>query len=202
MKISETYFIELLNRKELLGFRVLYRDYYRTMVSFGMNYTRQRESAEDIVQELFTSIWRRELRFDSLSGLKTFLFTAIKNACLNELKKEQVRKEYLLSLPPDEPLDENDDREWIEEEVYRRVFLAMEKLPPRCKEIFKYHLQGLKNDEIAARLNISIATVKTQKNRAMNFLREEVSPPCLLLFLGVACRARGEMFPPRSVRPV
>ncbi|MDR0766221.1 MAG: RNA polymerase sigma-70 factor [Odoribacteraceae bacterium] len=183
MKISEAHLVELLNRKDASGFRELYRGYYRTLVSFGMHYTRQRETAEDIVQDLFTGMWKRDLHFDSIAGLKTFMYTVIKNACLNELKREQTRKDYLLSLPAGEPLDEQDDRLRIEEEVYRHLLLAVEKLPARCREIFQHHLQGKRNEEIATLLNVTIATVKTQKNRAMNFLRKEIGPLYTLLLL-------------------
>ncbi|MDR0544690.1 MAG: RNA polymerase sigma-70 factor [Odoribacteraceae bacterium] len=183
MKNPETHLVELVNRKEQQGFRLLYRDYYRSLVALGMHYTRQRETAEDVVQDLFRALWQRDLYFESLPRLKTFMYTAIKNACLNELKREQTRKEYLLTLPADEPLDDADDRAWIEEEVYRRVILAIERLPDRCREVFEHHLQGKKNEEIAALLHLSVATVKTQKNRALHFLRDEVGPLPLLLFL-------------------
>ncbi|MDR2130353.1 MAG: RNA polymerase sigma-70 factor [Odoribacteraceae bacterium] len=183
MKSPETDLPELLNQKKQLAFKILYKEYYRAMVAFGLHYIHRPEVVEDIVQELFTSIWKRDLHFNSLPELKTFLYTSIKNACLNELKREQTRRDYLLSLPAEEPWEEEDDRRWIEEEVYRVLFATVEKLPARCKKIFELHLQGKKNEEIAALMNLSIATVKTQKNRAMNFLREEMGALYLVAIL-------------------
>ena len=55
-----------------------------------------------------------------------------------------------------------------EEEVYRLLFRAIDKLPTRCREIFLLHMDGKKNEEIATALGISIETVKTQKKRAIH----------------------------------
>ncbi|MDR1273287.1 MAG: RNA polymerase sigma-70 factor [Odoribacteraceae bacterium] len=183
MNVSETYLLDLLNQKKQLGFRLLYQEYYRTMVSFGSRYLHRTEVVEDIVQELFSDMWKRDLRFDSFPRLRTFLYTSVRNACLNELKRERVRTDYLLSIREEDLVEEPDDRAQVEEEVYRMLFSVIEQLPRRCKEVFEYHLEGKKNEEIAALLNISIATVKTQKNRAMNLLREQMGDLYLIAVL-------------------
>ncbi|MDR1414423.1 MAG: RNA polymerase sigma-70 factor [Odoribacteraceae bacterium] len=183
MRVSETYLLDLLNEGKQQGFRLLYKEYYRTMVSFGLHYLQRREAVEDIVQDLFSDIWRRGSRFDSFPRLRTFLYTAVKNGCLNELKRERVRSEYLMSVREEDLVEAPDDRLQVEEEVYRMIFAVVERLPRRCREVFEYHLQGKKNEEIAALLSVSVATVKTQKNRAMNLLREQMGE---LFFVAVA----------------
>ena len=61
-----------------------------------------------------------------------------------------------------------------EEEVYRLLFRAIDKLPTRCREIFLLHMDGKKNEEIATALGISIETVKTQKKRAIQSIKEQM----------------------------
>jgi RNA polymerase sigma-70 factor (ECF subfamily) len=172
--ILETRVTEWINQGKQAGYRLLYREYYRALVSFGTRYLRQTEVVEDIVQELFTSIWKRALHFDSFAGLRTFLYTSTRNACLNELKRQRLKDDYLSSMRPEDFVEEPDDPARVKEEVYRVLFSIVERLPGRCRQVFELHLQGKKNEEIAALLGISIATVKTQKNRAMNLLREQM----------------------------
>jgi RNA polymerase sigma-70 factor (ECF subfamily) len=181
--VLETRMIEWINQGKQAGYRLLYREYYRTLVSFGTRYLRQTEVVEDIVQELFTSIWKRALRFDTFDGLRMFLYTSTKNACLNELKRQRLKNDYLSSMRPEDFVEDPDDCAHIEEEVYRVLFSIVERLPGRCRQVFELHLQGKKNEEIAALLNISIATVKTQKNRAMNLLREQMGDLYLLALI-------------------
>ena len=68
-----------------------------------------------------------------------------------------------------------------EEEVYRLLFRAIDKLPTRCREIFLLHMDGKKNEEIATALGISIETVKTQKKRAIQSIKEQMGTCYFLL---------------------
>ena len=67
------------------------------------------------------------------------------------------------------------------EDIYRQLFLAIDKLPPRQREIFLLCMDGKKNREIAEKLQISAETVKVQKRRAINHLREQLAPMALAL---------------------
>ena len=62
-------------------------------------------------------------------------------------------------MHPEKP--ELDDYDVMEEEIYRWLFKTIDELPPRCKKIFLLHLEGKKNEEIAAQLKITLLTVKT-----------------------------------------
>ena len=72
------------------------------------------------------------------------------------------------------------------------LFLSIDQLPERCREIFLMHLDGLSNEEIANQLDLSILTVKTQKKKAMKILREYINgrndkkSSFLLIFLEIA----------------
>ena len=59
---------------------------------------------------------------------------------------------------------------------------AVDELPERCRQVFKLHLQGKKNEEISQMMELSVETVKTQKKKAMYFLRERLGKSyyCLL----------------------
>ena len=77
-----------------------------------------------------------------------------------------------------------------DEEIYRHLFKLIDELPPRCREIFLLYMEGKKNEEIAAMLQLSVETVKTQKKRAMAYIRDNLDKAVLLALAinsGEAC---------------
>ena len=74
----------------------------------------------------------------------------------------------------------------MREELYRELHRTVDELPKRCRQVFELHLQGKKNEEIAQVLELSVETVKTQKKKAMYFLRERLGKSYyLLIFLNI-----------------
>ena len=71
-----------------------------------------------------------------------------------------------------------------EEEIYRLLFELIDKLPLRCREIFLLYMEGKRNEEIAGMLSLSVETVKTQKKRAMAFIRENLDKSTPLFIIG------------------
>lgn len=183
MRQRKELFLEKLNERHISAYKLLYENYYKALVIFAMNFVVQREIAEDIVQELFVSIWEKGMKFISVVAFKSFLYRSIKNACLNHIKHMDVEDKYTSSIQLNNEDEIGYDPEIEEEEIYRQLFIVINKLPPRCHEIFEMHLSGKRNDEIADILNISLETVKTQKKRAIKFIKENIAPFYLLLIL-------------------
>ena len=176
--------IEELNRQEVEAFHTLYKRYYRALVCYAMQWTGAQEPAEDLVQDLFSAIWEKRMTFFSLTSFQSFLYNSVKNASLNYLKHKDVEQNYAQRVQEDNPLrlpEEEDD--FFEEELYRRVFQLVDQLPDRCREVFLLYMKGRKNEEIADALQISIETVKTQKKRAMQFLRKKTGAYGFLLLM-------------------
>ena len=80
--------------------------------------------------------------------------------------------------------DEEED-DFFTEEIFRQLFMTIDSLPERCKQVFLLHMEGKKNEEIAAALYVSLETVKTQKKRAMSLLRKKLSPYHFALLLSI-----------------
>lgn len=184
MKVSEKKLLEWVNKNNNQGYRILYQEYYTSLVSFSLNYISSVETAEDIVQETFTKLWNSKNQFGALNALKTFLYTSVRNAAFDRLKHSKVEKKFLSHLKNNSEIYEDEtDRKIIEEEVFRKIYRLVQCLPQRCREIFELHLQGKSNEEIANLLNLSVLTVKTQKNRAMKNLREQMGELFFLIFI-------------------
>ena len=112
-------------------------------------------------------------RFFYLHQVKAFLYTAVRNKALNELEHSKVVYEYAQNV-----IEKKKDSFFhdaiVEEETYRIVSEAIDKLPDQMKAIMQLALEGKKNAEIADRLNISTETVHTLKKIAYKKLRENL----------------------------
>lgn len=174
MEYTEKQFIIGINRKERKVFHELYRRFYRQLVHFALKYLGDSDLAEDCVQELFVSVWERKETFLSYERLRNFLYLSLRNACLDLLKHQTVEKKYASYYKANETVTLSDNEEIIGEETIRLLFRIIDGLPPRCKEIFLLYMDGKKNEEIAVTLGIALDTVKNQKKKAMQVLRQRL----------------------------
>ena len=159
-----------INRKDI--FERLFSDYYGILVCYAQKYTKREDIAEDIVQDVFASLWEENRIFPSQANFRSFLYISIRNAAFDYLRHQNVESRYI-----EEALTANrflSDDSFQEEEVFRLLFKQIDLLPERCREIFLLHLEGYDNDAIAKKLSLSIETVKTQKKRAMKTLRNNL----------------------------
>lgn len=172
MDINDDVFLEKINSQSPTAYHELYNEYYKALVIYAANFLATTDTAEDIVQEIFATIWEKKISFISLQSLKTYLYNSTRNAALNYLKHQNVETGYIqYMLDTYKEITEEDTNE---EEVYRILFKSIDQLPPRCREIFVLHMEGKKNEEIAQALGLSIETVKTQKKRALQSLKRQM----------------------------
>ena len=173
MTKREESFLQRINTKQPEAFRELFSEFYNSLVLFAMGFVEQQAGAEDIVQDVFIAVWERDAQYPTYNAFRSFLYNSVKNAGLNHLKHKNVEEKYLASLNLE---DEGDDIDlkMMEEELYRLLFKTIDELPDKCRNIFLLHLEGKGNEEIALLLNLSILTVKTQKKRAMSYIRERL----------------------------
>ena len=171
MQNRDEQFIKLINSKQPAAFREVFNEFYNSLVYFGMRYVERMEIAEDLVQELFTNVWESKTQYASFTSFKTFLYTSVRNAALDYLKHKSVEGKYIsYTLEHPESAEELETR-ITEEEIYRLFLKILEELPERRKIIFKLHLQGKKNEEIARLLRISVETVKTAKKESVRYFK-------------------------------
>ena len=175
-------FIDQINRKQMPAFRELFGTFYRYLVLYALRYVKQQEVSEDVVQEVFIAIWESDKKYNSYHGFRAFLYDAVKNRCLNYLKHEEVEWRHAEILLQEQN-EEDEDYRLMREELYRELHRTVDELPKRCRQVFELHLQGKKNEEIAQVLELSVETVKTQKKKAMYFLRERLGKSYYLLII-------------------
>ncbi len=165
------------------AFNEVFHHFFRPLSAFAYKYVNDLAVVEDLVQEVFISFWEKRRDFDHPAALKSFLYTSVRNRCLNHLKHLAVEKKHEPALLYQLESEQQFSRQVIEEETFRHLLSEIRNLPEASREIMILALNGLKNPEIAEELGISVNTVKTQKKIAYAKLKDKLGPRMGLLLL-------------------
>ena len=135
------------------------------------------EEAEDAVQYLFMKLWEQRETFSFESGIRSLLFTILKNYILNELRHRSLVFEKLYEMAQ-QVNDEDEDAfltRFEQGELRKYLRVAIDKLPPQKQKICLLKIEyGLSNQEIADRMGITVTTVKSHYTQAIKALRNEI----------------------------
>ena len=178
--------------EENLHIETLFRTYYARLCVFGTRMTGDAGLAEDLVQEAYLNCWKARMSFNDEQVAKSYLYTSVRNACLNHARHLKVVKKYEASALPEDITSSNIIEDIVRAEVMGEMHAAIEGLPEGARTVLKLaFFESLRNDEIAERLGVSVNTIKTQKARALQLLRLRLDPLSFTLFL-LLCRT-GEL---------
>lgn len=174
MQDTDQILVERLRSKDKRAFELVFKDYFSLLRTYAMRFLDEPEDAEEIVQDVYVKFWEKCESLAPDSSVKSYLYRSVHNSCLNFLKHEKVKdsyRQYVIGFM-EEAVDDG-DHESNREGLRDRIMEEINKLPPRCSEIFKLsRLEGLKYQEIAEHLDISIKTVEVQMGKALRTLRE------------------------------
>jgi len=165
------------NKGEQEAFRVIFDRFYARINYFAFKLLQDHGAAEEIALDTFTTLFRKCADFPAETNIRAFLYISTKNACYSYLKKKNTLLEKQKSFYQHEQQNEAEaqastEGDEVEGEVLDAIYRAVEKLPSRCKIIFKMiYYDGLKAAQVAEQLHISVNTVKNQRARAIQVLR-------------------------------
>lgn len=181
-------------QEKRIRFEDVYLSYFSKMKYFAKEYVISEEDAENIVQDVFVELWENKEMLNMHMNLIAYLFTTIKNKCLNHLRHKLVvqetanklQEEYTISLRMNlDSLETFDNNLFSDQDIEKLISRALDALPEKCRAIFiMSKIEGKKHNEIAQELNISINTVGSQIGIAYKKLRTELKDYLpILLFL-------------------
>ncbi len=188
MNNVKSHIIDQINSKKMEGYKYLYDNLYASLCHFSANYFEHKEDAEDIVQDVFMRTWKSNSTFDSLKALTSFLYLSVKNASLNATRHREKWSGYDPSeddLANSQTADKTIEQLLIEEEFYRKIYVAINKLSPERREVVLLSMEGFTNKEIADKTGVSVNTVKTLKLKAYRLLRDTLEPSALAFLLSL-----------------
>jgi RNA polymerase sigma-70 factor (ECF subfamily) len=161
------------------AFTALFNRYYDRLVQFAMLFVPVHSLAEDVVSEVMIRLLRKRRELVSIGNFRAYLFTAVKNEALNQLKL--IRKERLFKPVDNEKdifLPDNSDPHayLVEKELSEMIAGVIERLPPKRRMVYRLVKdEGLRYREVSELLDISERTVEVHLKIAIRELRQAVA---------------------------
>lgn len=174
-------------------FEKCYNEYYSRLFTFAFGYTRNYEAAEEMVHNGFVILWNKKETLAPDSNISSYLFTIVKNQCLNHIRDEAKRLDN--EIKGDFPFSSVHDlrsysltsfipEKLINEDLEKIILNEVNQLPEQCRRVFLMsRFEQLSHKEISTNLNISVKTVENHINRALQVLRKRLGNYLYLLLI-------------------
>lgn len=170
-------------------FDAIFRDLYRPLYLYALKFIDLDEDANNIVQDIFMTVYEKKLYHKKHDHLKSYLFNAVRNSCFNHLKHQKtvIRHASSAAIELKEAelrFFETIEKSLIEKETFAEIHDAITKLPAEQREVILLsRFEGLRNREIAEKLNIPVRTVETRIYRALENLRKKLTSQTFFILL-------------------
>jgi RNA polymerase sigma-70 factor (ECF subfamily) len=155
------------------AFDILYKKYSKKLYNFSYSILKSKEESENVLQDVFFVLWEKRLTIEKGSSVRYFIFTAAHNAAITVLRKRTREIKFIEFLKSLQGVNQETLTSSIEyTELSDKLNEIIDQLPQRQKEVYLlHHEQGLKYNEIAGKLNISINTIENHMSRALKTIR-------------------------------
>jgi RNA polymerase sigma-70 factor, ECF subfamily len=200
---DDTALLRLLREGDEGAFESIFRRWYAPLVRLSESLTRSRARAEEIVQDVMLELWRRRATLEADGSPQAYLFQSTRNRSLNDIRHERVKERgepHVVAATA--PFGPAADTLLEEGEIAAAVHEALSELSDRSRTVFEMsRMQGLRYQEIAESLGISIKTVEAHMGKALRHLRERMAqwlPPGRHF---AASRPPDDGLPPPGGRP-
>ncbi len=173
--------IELNLKVNRESFKTIFTHYFQPLYHLSVFYLNDDDEAKSVVQDAFIKLWESRTELHSDSNLKNYLFTLVKNNCLNILKRRQIMLKHHEKIRWMEMHYQYEsltkiNSDYLEfEELKEKIEKAIKNLPEHCRAVFEMsRFEDLKNREIAEKLGVSQKTVEAHLTKALKILRKEL----------------------------
>ncbi|SHG61652.1 RNA polymerase sigma-70 factor, ECF subfamily [Fodinibius roseus] len=189
--IDDHILVQRIKEGDRESFKKLYNRYHQPLYYLSKKYLKDEIFAKDAVQDIFVKVWKKRDELNASSSIKSFLFTMLKNHLLNMIRDKKNHRKILNELKHTDFSSSVSNP--IENKVIYSEYLdflkkAIKKLSPAERKVFQMKsFEGLSNDEIAERNEVSVNTVKTQYYLSSKFVRNYLKKHAdLFIFLIVS----------------
>ena len=190
MEQSSTAIVRSLAPKGVVAFEQLFKMHFRGLHAYAYTILKDDLVAEDIVQNVFFKVWEKRELLEIESSHKAYLYKAVYHDCLNYIKHKKVKAVHAMHVVrQSNDKVENTSGKVLMTELKERIQAAMNELPEQCRTIFQMsRFEGLKYQEIADEMGLSVKTIENQMGKALKLLRiklVEFLPLFVLSLIGI-----------------
>jgi RNA polymerase sigma-70 factor, ECF subfamily len=173
--------------RNIAELKKLFDQYYTGVLIYSTTLIKNKDDAEDIVQQAFISLWRQMDTVNFSVSARAYLYKTVYHGSLNFLKHKEVTRRYEKDIFKDSiDLAHHDPGE--AKELHKSLLSAIGNLPQQCAKIFTMsRFDGLKYREIAQALGISEKTVEYQMGKAIKLLKQALQEYLPLVLLIINC---------------
>lgn len=183
--LSDQELVALLKKGNRTAFAQIYDRYKHLLYVHAFKKLRSETEAEDVIHDLFTTLWKNRETFELKSNLIGYLYTAVRNRIFKLLAHKDVESAYIASFcQVTEQTFEMADHRVRENQMMAMIEAEIAALPPKMREIFQLSRKNhLSHKEIAKQLQISEQTVSKQVSNALKILRNKLGLIAYLVML-------------------
>lgn len=187
MDLSEKEVLETIQSGNESAFEMIFKAYYQPLCRYAHSFLEDKEEAEEVVQSAFITVWEKRKTIDIQTSLKSYLYRMVRNACLNVIKHEKVKKQHVShELAFTEASYDSVSQKVYATELETKITESIKALPEQCRLVFQLsRFEELKYQEIADQLQISVKTVENHMGKALKIMREQLKEylPLFLIFM-------------------
>lgn len=193
MPLSDYNIITELKGGNIAVFEFIYHQYFQRLFRYSKGFIYNQHAAEEVVQNSFVSLWQNRESLSDNTIVLAWLFTAVKNQCLNFIRDESKRSKHELNT--EYPFSDIQSLnyftiqsflpdELINAEFQQIISKAIDSLPEQCRRVFILsRFEDLSHKDISKRLNISAKTVENHITKALRLLHKKLDPYLYFLLL-------------------
>ena len=174
----------LLERIAVFGdqnaYKKFFQAFYKDLNRFAYSFVKSNETAEEIVSDVFVNLWKNRLRLLEIENMKVYLYVAVKNLSIKYItrnsRNDVISLDELSVDISSTGAYANPEEIYISTEIAAAIHAAIQKLPPRCKIIYKLVREdGLRYKEVADILNLSVKTIDAQMTIATKKICQSIN---------------------------
>jgi len=174
---SDSEIIRRIRQGDKQEFEKLFRSSYVSLVRYAKRILKDHDTAEEIVQDLFFRLWQDRVNLKIESSLNGYLFRSVHNRSLHFIEHQKVVDRHAGEIAASaEQTTEPVTEAIYYSELQRKVARVLDRLPERCSVIFRMsRFEGLKYNEIAEKLSVSLKTVEANMGKALKEFRKALA---------------------------
>jgi RNA polymerase sigma-70 factor, ECF subfamily len=162
----------VIHREQTAIFEQVFKEHFRNLYIYACSIIKDEEQAEEVVQHVFYKLWEKKEQIQVQQSLKSYLYRAVHNECINALRHEKVKANYGTHVIKTSSESGSVADNAAYKELQQRIDMVLNELPEQCRTIFQLsRYEELNYKEIAEKMDVSLSTVKNQVSKALHLLR-------------------------------